>query len=177
MSRKADTFVWCDVCLSAGYRVGEMEDESLMYRRPEWFNGSVEQFLWKHFAKDIDVCPKCVTIINRAEHLGLALNIPWETSQCPKIGRFRKIERGNMEDYPAEEEYQVKYLEAIENMLDGLDEDIVAKYIRRVNRKPPYSISWHGWEPWLEQLCRNVSKLTETIASLDSYYRHGISDC
>jgi len=73
------TFVLCDVCLSASYRVGELKDGSLIYRRPEWFDGSVEQFLWQHIAKDVDVCPRCATIINRAEHLGLIFSIPWGT--------------------------------------------------------------------------------------------------
>lgn len=71
MSRKADTLVYCDVCLEAAYLINDIKSGSLIAQRPEWFNGNVDLFLWKRIGKDIDVCPKCAAIISRAEHLGL----------------------------------------------------------------------------------------------------------
>lgn len=70
-----------------------------------------------------------------------------------------------------------KYLGVIqEDILDGLDEDIAARYVRRLEREEAsHCITWQGFEPWLEQLCRNVKELTQAIASIDSYYRHGVS--
>lgn len=57
----------------------------------------------------------------------------------------------------------VKRLELVENILGGLDEDIATKYLGQLSLGLPYDIGWQTYEPWLEQLCRNIRELTLAI--------------
>lgn len=74
------------------------------------------------------------------------------------------------------EEYQAKYLEVIEDMLGGLDEDIAAKYIGRTNLEAPYFIGWCTHEPWLVQLCRNIRELTLVLQDREKEKRDKSKD-